>query len=229
VLWYNGIVVVVSAGNSGGGGVFAPANDPFVITVGATNDHGTPGLADDTVATFSTFGITESGFSKPDLVAPGTNIISLLPSNNRLTISQQHSGNRVNNNYFRMSGTSMAAPIVSGAAALLLQSNPNLTPDQVKNRLKLTANRNLLQWPAYNPVTAGAGYLDIYAAVHSGSTLSLNTGIHASQLLWTGLHPIVWQSVNWDSVNWDSVNWDSVNWDSVNWDSVNWSSDYWGQ
>jgi serine protease AprX len=229
VLWFNGIVVVVSAGNSGSLNIFPPANDPFVVTVGATNDHGTAGIADDTVAPFSAFGITESGVSKPDLVAPGTNLVSLLPSNGRVTISQQHSANRVNSNYFRMSGTSMAAPIVSGAAAILLQSNPSLTPDQVKNRLKQSADRNLLNWPAYNPLTTGSGYLDIYAAVHSASTLSANTGLAASQLLLTGLHPLLWQSVNWDSVNWDSVNWDSVNWDSVNWDSVNWDSDYWGQ
>jgi serine protease AprX len=229
VLWFHGITVVVSAGNSGSLNIFAPANDPFVITVGATNDMGTASLADDVVATYSSYGITESGFSKPDLVAPGTNLVSLLPNNNRLTISQQHPANRVNSSYFRMSGTSMAAPLVSGAAALLIQSNPNLTPDQVKNRLKQTANHNLLQWPGYNPLTAGAGYLDVYAAVHSNTSLSANTGQTASHLLWTGLHPVLWQSVNWDSVNWDSVNWDSVNWDSVNWDSVNWSTDYWGQ
>jgi len=229
VLWFHGITVVVSAGNSGSLNIFAPANDPFVITVGATNDKGTVSLADDSVATYSAYGLTESGFSKPDLVAPGTNLVSLLPNNSRLTISQQHPANRVNGNYFRMSGTSMAAPLVSGAAALLLQSNPNLTPDQVKNRLKQTANHNLLQWPAYNPLTAGAGYLDVYAAVHSNLGLSANTNLPASRLLWTGMQPVLWQSVNWDSVNWDSVNWDSVNWDSVNWDSVNWSTDYWGQ
>jgi serine protease AprX len=229
VLWFHGITVVVSAGNSGSLNIFAPANDPFVITVGATNDKGTVSLADDSVATYSAYGLTESGFSKPDLVAPGTNLVSLLPNNSRLTISQQHPANRVNGNYFRMSGTSMAAPLVSGAAALLLQSNPNLTPDQVKNRLKQTANHNLLQWPGYNSLTAGAGYLDVYAAVHSNLGLSANTNLPASRLLWTGLHPVLWQSVNWDSVNWDSVNWDSVNWDSVNWDSVNWSTDYWGQ
>jgi serine protease AprX len=229
VLWFHGIVVVVSAGNGGTSTLFPPANDPFVITVGATNDRGTSTLVDDTVAPFSSFGVTEGGAIKPDLVAPGTNLISLLPSHSSLTISQQHPGNRVNNNYFRMSGTSMAAPIVSGAAAILLQSNPSLNPDQVKSRLKQTANHDLFRWPGYNPATAGAGYLDIYAAVHANTTSTANTSLIASHLLWTGLHPVIWQSVNWDSVNWDSVNWDSVNWDSVNWDSVNWSSDYWGQ
>ena len=74
------------------------------------------------------------------------------------------------------------------------------------------------------PGSTGAGYLDIYAAVHGTTTGSANTGTVASQLLWMGSDPVNWDSVNWDSVNWDSVNWDSVNWDSVNWDSVNWDS-----
>ena len=77
----------------------------------------------------------------------------------------------------------MSAPIVSGAAALLLQDEPNLTPDQVKYRLKATANKT---WTGYNATTAGAGYLDIYAAVNGTTTQSANTGLTASQLLWTG-------------------------------------------
>ena len=80
----------------------------------------------------------------------------------------------------------MAAPIVAGAMALLLQDEPNLTPDQVKFRLKATANKT---WLGYNPVKAGAGYLDIYAAVHADTTASANIGQVPSQLLWTGDKP----------------------------------------
>ena len=223
ILWFNGIVVVVSAGNNGTGTLFPPANDPFVITVGAVNDMGTPGIRDDVVAHFSAYGLTEGGVAKPDLVAPGTNIVGYLPDNARTTISQEHPNNRVSNHYFRMSGTSVAAPMVSGAVALLLQDEPALTPDQVKYRLKSTAVSNSLIWPNYDPVRAGAGYLDVYAAVHGINTQSANTGTTASMLLWTGLEPVTWGSVNWNSVNWNSVNWNSVNWNSVNW-----NSDYWG-
>jgi serine protease AprX len=232
--------VVVSAGNNGTATLYPPANDPFVITVGATDDQGTPDLADDVVASFSAYGKLENGddviasFSaygrlgnglvKPDLVAPGRNIISFLPNNNFLTVGQKHPSNKVDGNYFRMSGTSMAAPMVSGAAALLLQDEPGLKPDQVKYRLTATASKN---WPGYDPVKAGAGYLDIYAAVHGNTTQTANTGLTASKLLWTGNSPITWGSVNWNSVNWNSVNWNSVNWNSVNWNSVNWNSDVW--
>ncbi|HKZ86244.1 MAG TPA: S8 family peptidase [Anaerolineae bacterium] len=225
ILWFNGIVVVVAAGNNGSTELYPPANDPFVITVGAVDDRKTPTLADDAVATFSAYGTTPEGFAKPDLVAPGVNVVGVLPENDKLNMSRNRGSNRVDTNYFRMSGTSMAAPMVSGAVALLLQDEPNLTPDQVKYRLMATANKN---WPGYNATTAGTGYLDIYAAVNGTTNESADTGIQASQLLWTGPDPITWGSVNWNSVNWNSVNWNSVNWNSVNWNSVNWNSDYWG-
>ena len=229
VLWFNGIVVVVSAGNNGDGDdngiLYPPANDPFVITVGATDDRDTVDTNDDVLAPFSAYGTTEAGFTKPDILAPGTDIISLLAKKN-CVLDKQHPDHRIGDTtsgrdyYFRMSGTSMASAVTAGAVALLLQDEPDLTPDQVKYRLMATARA----FDGPEPGSTGAGYLDIYAAVHGTITESANTGIVASQLLWTGPDPVAWDSVNWDSVNWDSVNWDSVNWDSVNWDSVNWDS-----
>ena len=233
ILWFSGIVVVVSAGNNGttsGGVLYPPANDPFVITVGATKDHGTLPLNDDVVAPYSAYGVTPEGFAKPDLVAPGHNIVSLIGKPNAV-LAQQHPGNRqadpIQSNYFyfRMSGTSTAAPMVAGAAALLLQDEPGLTPDQVKYRLMTTANR---QWQGYNAAKAGAGLLDIRAAVNGNSTASANTGLPASQLLWSGTQPVTWNSVSWNSVSWNSVSWNSVSWNSVSWNSVSWNSDYWG-
>ena len=215
ILWFNGIVVVVSAGNNGTGAgsvpIYPPANDPFVITVGATEDQGTPALSDDAMAVFSAYGPTEDGVVKPDLVAPGRNVVA--PLGGLLnTIFNAHPLNRVDNSYFRMSGTSMSAPMVAGAVALLVQDEPGLTPDQVKYRLKATANT---AWPGYDAASAGAGYLDAYAAVQGTTTQSANTGLAVSQLLATGADPIN-SAVNWNSVNWNSVNWNSVNWNSVN-------------
>jgi serine protease AprX len=225
ILWFNSIVVVASAGNGGNNEVYPPANDPFIISVGATNDKGTNSLSDDVVASFSAFGNTSDGFAKPDIVAPGTNIIAPLINQN-MGLASAHPKNKVKGQYFRMSGTSMAAPMVTGAVALLLQDEPNLTPDQVKYRLMATANQS---WAGYDPNEAGAGYLDIYAAVNGATTQSANVNILPSMLLSTGSTPITWGSVGWNSVGWNSVGWNSVGWNSVGWNSVGWNSDYWGK
>jgi serine protease AprX len=224
ILWFNKIVVVASAGNQGSGAIFPPANDPFIITVGATDDKGTSSISDDVMASFSAYGLTSDGFRKPDLVAPGTNIIARLVNMN-MGLAAAHPDHKVGDQYFSMSGTSMAAPMVSAGVAILLQDEPALTPDQVKNRLIKTANKS---WNGYSSNKAGAGYLDIYAAVNGTSILSSNTGLKASNLLTTGSLPITWNSVGWNSVGWNSVGWNSVGWNSVGWNSVGWNSDYWG-
>ena len=223
ILWFNGVVVVVSAGNNGSGAIYPPANDPFVITVGAVNDKGTGTITDDVLASFSAYGTSENGALKPDLVAPGTNIIARMVNLN-MGLAGSHPANKVGSQYFRMSGTSMAAPMVSGAAALLLQDEPGLTPDQVKYRLMATANKS---WAGYNAKKSGAGYLDIFAAVNGTTNKSANTNLIPSQLLSTGSEPITWGSVGWNSVGWNSVGWNSVGWNSVGWNSVGWNSDYW--
>ncbi len=220
ILWFNGIVVVVSAGNNAvdhNGILYPPANDPFVITVGASDDRGTFDTKDDILAPFSAQGKTEDGFFKPDLVAPGTNIISL-SGGERTRIVRDHSDHQVGKHYFRMSGTSMASAVTSGAVALLLQAQPELNPDQVKYRLMHTA----LHLPH-----SRAPYLNIYKAVQDNSTKTANTGQVPSELLWTGSNRPAWDSVHWDSVHWDSVHWDSVHWDSVHWDSVHWDNVHW--
>jgi serine protease AprX len=228
ILWFNGIVVVVSAGNQTSGVVYPPANDPFVITVGAADDKGTNTISDDTLATFSAFGTTETGAVKPDLVAPGRNITARLV-NNTMGLAGAHPANVVSGGqYFTMSGTSMAAPMVSGAVAVLLSKEPTLTPDKVKYRLMATANKT---WPGYTAAKAGAGYLDLYAATKTSTTQSANTGTIVSTLLTTGTAPVnssvSWNSVSWNSVSWNSVSWNSVSWNSVSWNSVSWNSDYW--
>jgi serine protease AprX len=231
ILWFNGIVVVASVGNKGPDGGYntantSPANDPTIITVGAADEHDTPDRSDDSQAPFSSHGTTVDGHYRPDILAPGYNIFSVLSADSSWDV--QHPDRVVlNGSYIRLSGTSMAAPMVAGAAALLLQNEPDLTPAQVKYRLIQTAN-----------IVADTPYLNVYAAVTGTTTESANLGIRPHDILcktaliafWAsenGGDDIDWGSVNWDSVNWDSVNWDSVNWDSVNWDSVNWDSVNW--
>jgi len=225
ILWFNSIVVVVSAGNTGSGTIYPPANDPFVITVGAMDDKGTAVITDDMLANFSAYGNIENGSVKPDLVAPGKNIIARIVNQN-MGLAGSHPANKVGTQYFKMSGTSMAAPMVSGAVALLLQDEPGLTPDQVKYRLMATANKS---WSEYDAKKAGAGYLDVYAAVTGTTTESANTGKLPSQLLSTGTEPITWGSVGWNTVGWNTVGWNTVGWNTVGWNTVGWNSDYWGQ
>jgi serine protease AprX len=236
MLWLSGVVVVVSAGNTGVDGPYnsaktAPANDPFFIAVGASDEIDNSDRTDDTIASFSAYGITPDGFLKPDIIAPGYNIIAPLSSDSAWNVSQKKRL-FVNGGYIRLSGTSMSAPMVAGTVALLLEDEPNLTPDQVKYRLLNTATT------ITDSQGTGWPYLDTYAAVNGTSTEAANQGLRPHMLLarmammayWTnsnGGDEIDWGSVNWDSVNWDSVNWDSVNWDSVNWDSVNWDSVNW--
>lgn len=223
ILWFNKIVVVVSAGNNGtAGALYPPANDPFAITVGATDDKGTTSITDDTIASFSAYGQTKDGIAKPDLVAPGKNIVSMMANANSV-LAKAHPANMAGPNYFRMSGTSMAAPMVAGAAALMLQANPNLTPDQVKYRLKATAR------PFDTATRAGAGYLDVYGAVTSTATQNANTGLAASKFLWTGSQPLAWSSPNWDSASWSTASWSTASWSTASWSTASWSSDYWGK
>ena len=231
ILWFNGVVVVTSAGNRGEGTIYPPANDPFVITVGAADDKGTATITDDSVASFSAFGTTMDGVKKPDLVAPGRYIVG--PSATSALLTKFYPQIVIDQSYMRMSGTSAAAPIVSGAIALLLQKEPRLTPDQVKQRLLNTANRS---WAGYDGVKAGAGYLDINAAVRNTTTAnttppSANTGMPINSLLLTGVDAAKGllkgaTTFVWDSVSWSSVSWSSVSWSSVSWSSVSWSSDY---
>jgi serine protease AprX len=226
ILWFNGIVVVVSAGNNGTGNgpvtIYPPANDPFVITVGATEDKGTGDLTDDNLAVFSAYGATDDGFAKPDLVAPGRNVVAPL-SEKASTVYTAHPLHRVGDNYFRMSGTSMSAPVVSGAVALLLQNEPNLTPDQVKYRLMGTANQS---WN-YNNTQSGAGYLDIQAAVNGTTAESANQGIMPSLMLSTGEEGIDFASVGWNTVGWNTVGWNTVGWNTVGWNTVGWNTVGW--
>src|SRR5439155_2935245 len=118
-VWRSGILVVVAAGNRGPGGgtINKPADDPYVLTVGAVDTQGTPDPSDDTVAPFSSTGPTQDGLAKPDIVAPGVSIVSDRDTNS--TIDRAHPNARVGDSYFKGSGTSQATAVVSGIASFL--------------------------------------------------------------------------------------------------------------
>jgi serine protease AprX len=166
-----GIVVVAAAGNSGKsadghtvlGGIASPANSPFAITVGAVNTWQTASRSDDSVTTYSSRGPTRYDLAvKPDIVAPGNKIVSLEASGSFLSThySGLHVAGSGTNAYARMSGTSMAAPMVSGAVALLLQGNPSLVPSQVK--LALQSGATYL--PEDGLMAGGAGNVNFWTS-----------------------------------------------------------------
>ncbi|MDZ4717359.1 MAG: S8 family peptidase [Roseiflexaceae bacterium] len=145
--WGRGIVVVTAAGNNGSAAesITVPGNDPYVITVGSIDENRTPGYwSDDFLPTWSSTGPTLDGFAKPDLLAPGVNIITFMHNDASDTsksqkIVQMHPDNAAGTSLFRMSGTSMSAAITSGVVALMLQANPDLEPNAIKFRLSTTA------------------------------------------------------------------------------------------
>jgi serine protease AprX len=127
-LWREGIVVVAAAGNNGDDAdrLDLPAADPFVIAAGASDTRDTVDPADDRVADFS----SRSRFRSPDVVAPGSRMVSLRVPGSAL--DREYPGARVDGGFFRGSGTSQAAAVVSGLVARLLAARPELTADQVK-------------------------------------------------------------------------------------------------
>jgi serine protease AprX len=177
-----GLVVVSAAGNLGrnalgepqGGGIGAPGNAPWVITVGASSHMGTVDRSDDIVATFSSRGPTAiDRQAKPDLVAPGVGIESLAEAGSTLYNTKPlmrlwGTVQTATEPYISLSGTSMASPVVSGTIALMLQANPSLTPNQVKAVLEFTAETHV----AYTDLVQGAGFLNARGAVELAEKLA---------------------------------------------------------
>ena len=196
-----GLVVVAAAGNNGRsrtgqdqyGGIGAPGNAPWVLTVGASSHAGTADRTDDTMAAFSSRGPTAFNFAaKPDLVAPGIGIESLSDPNSlfyTLRAASLLSGTAPTSYspYLSLSGTSMAAPVVAGTVALMLQANPSLTPNAVKAILQYTAEVN----PAFDPLTEGAGFLNAQGAVELARFLNPSfSGAYPTTQHWRA--QIVW-------------------------------------
>jgi serine protease AprX len=163
--WNSGITVVAAAGNealTNDGVTFSPANDPWVITVGALDDRGTMTRLDDALAPWSSHGLTQDGVRKPEVLAPGVGLVSTLAPNS--DFARECPACIVDGRYFRAGGTSMATGVVSGAAALLVEAHPNWTPAQVKGALQAT----LVDVPG------AGGVIDVNAALDSTATATVN-------------------------------------------------------
>ena len=210
--WHAGLVVVAAAGNRGDAAdavQYAPGNDPYAISVGAIDENGTQTPSDDTVASFSSRGVTQDGFAKPDVLAPGAHIVAAAAAGSAFAAACPQC--ITDGQYFKMGGTSMAAPVVAGAAALILQARPDLNPDQVKAILISAAT-----------TTAAGPELDVARALNAAPGAGANQGLTPNETVYAaltaaGLDPTraTWTKATWNSATWTRATWSSATWTSV--------------
>jgi serine protease AprX len=267
--WRAGIVVVVAAGNDGWftrGGLANPAHDPYVIAVGAAQATSTgftipswtsvgelvtkSATGASTSATYDDYALffsDEYTGRMPDLVAPGASIESLRAPGSRIAL--EHPEGYVSDAILKGSGSSQAAAVTSGAAALLLQARPALTPDQVKALLTRTARP--IAWAL--PVAQGAGVLDVAAAaalpVPSDATQSwtpstglgsldaargtqrvaINGQLISGEVTVTGAawNPAMWNGARWTGGSWNGASWTGASWTGASWTGASWTGASW--
>lgn len=190
--WSRGIIVVTAAGNTGPGPmtVGVPGNVPYVITVGAMTDNHTPhDTSDDRLAAFSAAGPTVEGFVKPELVAPGGHMLGQMPPYAWLPLEHPEFVQPFGD-YFRMSGTSQSAAVVSGVLALMLEIDPQLSPNDAKCRLMKAAKAAIRGdgTHAYSVFQQGAGLVDAIAATNHSAKGCANRGMSVYLDLWRIRH-----------------------------------------
>jgi serine protease AprX len=240
-LWFSGVTVVVAAGNYGyadrpSGVPFAPGNDPFVITVGASDTGKSVATNDDVAAPWSAYGYTLDGFLKPELAAPGRYMVGPVPVTS--TLYSERPDHVVETGYMELSGTSFSAPIVSGVAALILGKHPGFTPDQVKGALMLGAK----PLPRATDMSEGVGEVNAGRSVEYSNPPSANKALNkylTTDLLtggtvfdaasWASTAKVdaSWASASWDSASWAEASWSSASWASASWSDASWASASW--
>ena len=243
--WRSGLVVVTAAGNQGPGAgtVETPGIDPLVLTVGASDDNGTPTPADDVLPIWSSVGPTPDGLAKPDLVAPGRKIVSVRVQGSTLDVqSPTHVEGPTT---IRFSGTSQATAVAGGAAALLLQQRPDLNPDETKALLVQGAR----PVAGANAAAQGAGLLDVRRSLAAPRPHVRGQHLPPANGLIRALRPLLtdqlgddlldadqvrsdqirWDQIRWDQIRWDQIRWDQIRWDQIRWDQIRWDQIRWDQ
>src|SRR4051812_21247335 len=251
--WRAGIVVVVASGNDGTTRtqLASPAIDPLIIAVGADDPNRTDSVGDDRVPDFAQRG---TDARHVDVIAPGVHVLGLRNPNS--SVDQANPGARVGTRFFRGSGTSQSAAVVSGLAALYLQKYPGASPDQVKAALMTNATP-----PTYvKKIFAGVGVPDVNKAI--GAPLPTGTGVaqpatgatgsgsleaargsaHVSNdygllsgetdIFGQAWNPTAWAAVSgartsWSGGTWRGVDWTNASWSSGSWDAHSWTTDDW--
>ena len=235
-LWFNGVFVVAAAGNYGSaagpsGVMYAPGNDPFVMTVGAVDLGRSYYRSDDTAAPWSAWGYTEDGFSKPEIGAAGRYMIGPVPTSS--TLPTERPDHVVAPGYMELSGTSFAAPVVAGSAAQILARHPNWTPDQVKGALMVTAQA----LPSAVRGSLGVGEVNAYAAAKlsyaPNPNLALRKFVTSSgsggELRFdpTGWSAAVQANASWADASWADASWAAASWADASWADASWAEASW--
>ncbi len=244
VAWRNDIVVVVASGNDGNASrLRSPATNPLVLAVGAADTKGTKTTTDDRVADFSSCGVGRS----VDVVAPGRSIASLRVKGSQA--DSKHPTAVVGQDFFRGSGTSQAAAMVSGAAAVIVGAHPEYTADQVKAALVSTAS------PIVGSAACqGSGMIDVGAAAitwtpngdhvqdfaPSTGTGSLEAARGTDHLENEGVvlkgemdifgmafDGSTWSGSTWSGSTWSGGLWNGSTWSGSTWSGSTWSGSTW--
>ena len=245
--WFKGIVVVAAAGNEGSASdavSYAPANDPYVITVGAVDDKNTKGIDDDLLATWSSRGKTQDGFDKPDILAPGAHLVSTIPAGSRYT--QLCPSCVTDGSYFKVGGTSMAAAVASGEAADVIQAFPNYTPNQIKaTMIKRTrpvdepssssdtlvdASGKPLSTTVTTTTTVVGAEAAADKALNNPTSTAANGSLTPNQLINPATGEIDYSRASWSRASWsDAVDplrasWSRASWSRASWSRASWSA-----
>jgi serine protease AprX len=253
--WKHGIVVVAAAGNAGyqkGGSAQCladPAYDPYVMAVGGTDSMATPQINDDKVGSYSSSGA--AGCKNPDFVAPGSHLQGLRVPNS--FVDTNHPGGRLDERYFRGSGTSEATAITSGAVALVLQKYPALTPDQVKSyfasnayglsatigfqqgRGEIRLGQMLNKSPAAStqkfPSATGTGSLELSRGQdhlsRDGVVLTGEQDVFGQPVDTSALAAAEAAGSSWSGGDWNGSSWSGSSWSGSSWSGSSWSGSSW--
>jgi serine protease AprX len=240
-LWFNNVVVVVASGNYGNangpsGVPFAPGNDPFVITVGASDTGRSVSTNDDVAAPWSAYGYTLDGFAKPDLAAPGRFMVGPVPVTS--TLYTERPDHVVEPGYMELSGTSFAAPIVSGISALILGKHPEYTPDQVKGALMVGTK----PMPTANNLSEGVGEVNAARSIDVLNPPNPNKALNAFVVTdpigggrvfdaasWAAAakSDASWADASWADASWAAASWSAASWADASWSDASWASASW--
>jgi serine protease AprX len=253
--WKAGIFVVAATGNAGyvarTGSLTNPAYDPLIMAVGATDAMGTMSNADDDVASFSSTG---SPARYVDVVAPGAHIQGLRVPNSFIDV--RHPEGRIGERWFRGSGTSEAAAIVSGAAALAIQRYPEIDPLTLKHYIRM--GTQVLSCGSCSQRAQGKGEIDLAKMLDAapytkkGALPKASTGTGSLELsrgtdhltrddvVLSGEQDIFGHAFDsaamaaleaegnsWSGGTWNGNSWTGSSWSGSSWSGSSWSGSSW--